>query len=165
VLVVVVFPEVSVLVAGVASVSWLPVAVSGEVSVLGPREPFHVDAVLSLSPFLSQSPARLLRISFCCCCSGTMLVLSRSPTCVVSSSSKLVPRFLRPSYDYHWFCFCCCSILLYLWCTYSVFVSTRFGLWLICCSGSSNGFCFVCFEAHCQTFESCHLTKKYLYGW
>ena len=75
-LVVVAFPEVSVLVADVASVSRLHVAVSGEFSVLGPLELFHVDAVLSLSPFISQSPARLLRISFFCCCSGAMLVLS-----------------------------------------------------------------------------------------
>jgi len=49
-------------------------------------------------------------------------------------------------------------------CTYGVFVCIMFGLRLICCSGSSNGFCIVCFEAHRQTFESCHLTKKYLYG-
>jgi len=49
VLVVVVFPEVSVLVAGVASVSRLHVTVSWEVPVLGPIKLFHVDDVLSLS--------------------------------------------------------------------------------------------------------------------
>ena len=59
-LVAVVFPEVLVLVTGVVSVSGLLVAVSGEVSVLGPIKLFHIGAVLSLSPFLSQSPACLL---------------------------------------------------------------------------------------------------------
>ena len=55
-LVVVAFPEVSVLVAGVASVSRLHVAVSGEVSVLGPIELFHIGAVLSPSPFFLSLP-------------------------------------------------------------------------------------------------------------
>ena len=54
-------PEVLVHVPGVASVSGLHVAVFGEVAVLGPIELFHIDAVLSLSPFLSQSPAHLLQ--------------------------------------------------------------------------------------------------------
>ena len=81
-LVVVAFPEVSVLVAGVASVSRLHVAISWEVSVLGPLKLFLIDAVLSLSPFLSQSPSRLLRISFFCYCSGAMLALSLLPACV-----------------------------------------------------------------------------------
>ena len=116
-LVVVAFPEVSVLVAGVASVSRLPVAVSGEVFMLGLLKPFHIDAVLSLSPFLSQSPACLLRRSFFYCCSGAMLALSLLPACVVSLFPELVPRFLLPLHDYHWFCCCCCcSIRLYLWC-------------------------------------------------
>ena len=55
VLVVVAFPKVLVLVAGVVSVSRLHVAVSGGFSVPGPLELFHVDAVLSLSPFFSVS--------------------------------------------------------------------------------------------------------------
>ena len=116
VLVAVVFPEVLVHVPGVASFSGLHVAVSGVVAVLVPVELFHIDAVLSLSPFLSHSPARLLRISFFCCCSCAMLALSLSPTCVVSLFPELVPRFLRTSYEFYWFCCCCCLILLYLWC-------------------------------------------------
>ena len=60
VLVAVVFPEVLVHVPGFASFSGLLVAVSGEVAVLGPIKLFHIDAVLSFSPFLSRFPARLL---------------------------------------------------------------------------------------------------------
>jgi len=54
-----------------------------------------------------------------------LLSLHPSPTCVFSSFPELVPRFLRPLYDYHWFCCCSCSILLYLWCLclYNVWVA------------------------------------------
>ena len=105
-LVAAVFPEVLVIITGVASVPGLLVAVSGEVAVLVPIKLFHIHSVLSLSPFLSQSPARLLRISFFCCCSGTMLALSLSlsHSYVVSVFPELVLQYVghhRPSYDYY----------------------------------------------------------------
>ena len=90
VLVAVVFPEVVLIVPDVASVSGLFVAISWAITVLILIGLFHIDAVLSLSPFISQSPARLLLISFVCCCWGVMLALSLLPVCVVSSFPELV---------------------------------------------------------------------------
>ena len=54
-LVAVVFPKVLVHVTGDAAISGSIVAVSGEVAMLGPIKLFHIDAVLSLFPFLSLS--------------------------------------------------------------------------------------------------------------
>ena len=118
------FPDVVVIVPDVASVSGLFVVVSWVVTLLDPIVLFHIDAVLSLSPFLCKSPARSLRISFVCCCCGTMFALSLLPACVVSSFPELVLQYVchhRPSYNYDWFCCCCCCccccyILFYSWC-------------------------------------------------
>ena len=89
-LVVVVFSEVLVIVPGVAFVSGLFVDVSWAVAELIQIGLFHIDSMLSLSPFPSQSPARLLRISFFCCCSSDMLALSLLPVCVFSLFPELV---------------------------------------------------------------------------
>ena len=93
-LVAVVFPDVVVIVPGVASVSGLFVAVSWAVVVLIPIVLCHIDAVLSLSTFLSQYPSHLLLISFGCCCCGTTLALSPSPACVFSSFPELVLQYV-----------------------------------------------------------------------
>ena len=68
VLVAVVFLDVVVNVLGVASVSGLFVDVSLAVVVLIPIGLRHIDAVISLSPCLFQSPSRLLLVIFVCCC-------------------------------------------------------------------------------------------------
>ena len=87
-----VFLDVVIIVPDVVSVSGLSVAVSWAIAVLVPIVLFHIDAVLSLFPFLCKSPARLLRISFVCCYCGPMLSLSLSllPACVVFLFPKLV---------------------------------------------------------------------------
>jgi len=95
-----VFPDVVAIVLDVASVSGLFVAVSWADAELIPIKLFHNDAVLSLSPFLFQSPARLLRISIVCCCCSAILALSLPPACVFSSFPELVLQYVchhRPS--------------------------------------------------------------------
>ena len=93
-LVAVVFPDFLVIVPGVASVSGLLVTVSWVIAVLILIGLFHINTVLSLSLFLSQSPACLLRISFYYCCSSAILALSLLPACVVSSFLELVPAYV-----------------------------------------------------------------------
>ena len=141
-LVVAAFPEVSVLVAGVASVSRLPVAVSGGKSVLDLLEPFHIDAVLSLSLLF------FLSLPLVCFEAHSFTVVP--VPCLLSLCCLLVLSLCLLNLFRDFFGSCMIIIgfvvvVVRFCCTYDVFVRTMFGLRMICCSGSSNGFRIVCF--------------------
>ena len=133
-LVAVVFPKVSVIIAGVASVSGLLVAVSREVAVLGPIELFCINTVLSLSllfffslplacfeshSFVVVPVPCLLSLSIAClCCLFVSQACSVICLFVIIGLHRIIIGFVVVVR----FCFTC-----------DVLVCTKVGLQSICC--------------------------------
>ena len=108
----VVFPEVLVIVAVIASVFWLLVAVSGEGVVHVPIKLFHINIVLSLSTFFSLLLARFKSHSYvvilvpCWLSLDCLLSLSLSFPCLLLLMLLLNVLLLLL------LCLFCCSMVL-----------------------------------------------------
>ena len=156
-LVAVVFLDVVVIVPGVASVSRLFVAISRAIAVLVLIILFHINAVLSLSPFFVSLP--LARFGF------HLFVVDAVP-CLLSFYYLLMLSLRFLSLFCNMFViFGLCTIIIgfvvvvvvvvvvIFCCTYGVGVCMNFWLRSSCGrtdSGITSGFDIVCFNLHCQ---------------